>query len=53
MTTWCLLNNASRKGDKDQLTPWQRRFGAKHRFEGKLVPFGAKVHYLPTADREV
>ena len=53
MITQCFLNNTSRKGDKDSLTPWQRRFGAKQRFEGKLVSFGAKVHYLLTADREV
>ena len=50
---WCALNNFSRVYEKDKLTPYQRRHGADKRFEGKLVAFGAKVHYLPTAEREV
>ena len=53
MACWCFLNNVTRRHDKDNLTPWQRRHGSTNKFQGKLVPFGAKIHYLPTADREV
>ena len=51
MQCWCVFNNVSRVFDKDNKTPWQRRHGFQ--FTGQLIPFGAKVHYLPTADREV
>ena len=48
---WCFLSNVSRVHESDGKTVWKRRHGIK--FEGKLIPFCAEIHYLPTADREV
>ena len=50
---WCFLQNVTRQHDNDNKTPYQRRLGSAAAFPGKLVPFGAKIQYLPTADREV
>ena len=50
---WCFLNNTTRVHEKDNMTPYQRRHGKKVKFEGQQIAFGAKIHYLPTADREV
>ena len=53
VVTWCILNNITKGEDMNMVTPWMRRHGAKTKFGGQLVPFGAKVHYLPSADREL
>ena len=52
-TTWCQIHNFIKVDESDGLTPWQRRHGKECKFDGLIVPFGAKVFYLPTADREV
>ena len=53
VAAWCVLHNVTKGEDINMVTPWQRRHGTQAKFGGQLVPFGAKIHYLPSADREV
>ena len=50
MQCWCFLSNVSRIYETDGKTAWKRRHGVT--VEGTRIPFGAQIHYLPTADRE-
>ena len=53
MTTWCLFNNVLKEDEKLGTPAWQRRHESGINFGGRLVAFDAKIHYLPTAAREL
>ena len=46
------LSESRKKGEPER-TPYERRVRERERFAGKLVAFGARVYYLPTAPRGV
>ena len=48
---FCCLYNFSYTDPKRGTTPYFERHG--HKFSGKLIPFGALIRYLPSAEKEL
>ena len=48
---FCALYNSHHVDMKNGTVPYIERHGAK--FPGKLIQFGAKIRYLPSAEREL
>ena len=48
-----MLSNLTKNDEDHNLSPWDRRHRGRYGFNGQLVFFGAKIHYLPTAGREL
>ena len=49
---FCFLRNACDPAtDKSTITPYQLRHLAE--FKGKIIPFGALIHYTPSSEREL